>query len=74
MGWLSLSGVSILRGMGLMTDCTGKLTIRDLELICMEQAGHRGDHYDKYFQIRWPEGTKIGTCHLPPEEGVEVVQ
>lgn len=59
-------------------NCTGTVKIVTESgvtlLMCSDTAGHRGDHYDAIFSVRWPEGTQIGTCHLPPAGGTERVE
>jgi hypothetical protein len=55
--------------------CTGTLKIitdgGTTILMCSEDAGHRRDHYDAAFSIRWPDDAVIGTCRLPPSGGTE---
>jgi hypothetical protein len=55
--------------------CTGTVQVIThaglTPLMCSEEAGHPGDHFDAIFSIRWPDGAKIGTCHLPPKDGSE---
>lgn len=59
-----------------MSDCQGTLLIGTLGgfFMCCLDEGHLGDHVDDVLKVRWPVGVTIGTCHLPPRGGIEVVQ
>jgi hypothetical protein len=60
-----------------MMTCTGTLLLHDqavIVLMCSEPADHPGDHFDPVFSYRWRRDAVVGTCHLPPVQGVEVVE
>lgn len=58
-------------------NCTGTLALHDqskVVLFCSLPADHEWDHYDGTFSYRWPKNAVVGTCHLPPKGGTEVMQ
>jgi hypothetical protein len=58
-------------------NCTGTLSLHDqtdVVLYCSLTEGHEGWHYDDLFSYLWPIEASIGTCHLSPIGGTEVVQ
>lgn len=55
-------------------NCTGTLRANQIILMCGEEEGHLGNHCDIALGIMWPDGALIGTCHLPPRGGTEVME